>query len=155
MTHIHAEMDAEERFERACRLMNKVLEQQGDDPAELSLGESEIEELVSALEYYREVVDPSSGDILIRTEYVCPGCGSTEKFRAQDAQVSKEAKHPEVGVEVVKVDGIAQCSSCKMQTDLNQFKAVKLDGFDEDPWQELYEKEYRGREEVEKLHPQQ
>ena len=148
-------MDAEERFERVCRLMNKVVEQQGDDPVELSLDESEAEELVSALEYYRETVDPSSGDVLIRTEYICPGCGSTERFRAQDGQVSKEAEHREVGVEVVKVDGIAQCSSCKMQIDLTQFEAVKLDGFDEDAWQELYRQEYRDKERVDKLQPQQ
>ena len=144
-------MDTEECFERVCRLMNKVVEQQGDDPVELSLDESEAEELVSALECYREAVDPSSGDVLIRTEYICPGCGSTEKFRAQDGQVSKEAEHREVSVEVVKVDGIAQCSSCKMQIDLTQFKAVKLDGFDEDAWQELYREQYRDKERVEKL----
>jgi hypothetical protein len=32
---------------------------------------------------------------------------------------------------------------------------VKLDGFDKDAWQELYEEEYREMEEVEKLQPQQ
>lgn len=145
------DMDSGERFERTCQMLNKVLEQQVDGPVELTLDKSESEELVSALEYYRETVNPSSGDVLIRTEYICPECASTETFQAQDGQVSKEAEYSGVGVKVVKVDGIAQCSSCKMQIDLIRFKTVKLDGFDEDAFQELYRDEYQKKERVEKL----
>lgn len=148
------EMDKEEWFETVCRLMNKVVEQRENDVVELRLEEDEMGHLLAALEYYRGAVDPSSGDVLIGTEYVCPGCGSKEEFRAQDGQVSKEAEHPEVGVEVVRIHGIAQCSSCKLQTDLNQFRAVKLDSFDEDAWEDLYEEEYRQQEKVEKLQPE-
>lgn len=145
------EMEKEEWFETTCRLMNKLVMQKQDDLVEFKLEEDEKEQLLAALEYYRGAVNPSSGDILVGTEFVCPGCGSEEEFRAQDGQVSMEAEHPEVGVEVARVHGIAQCSSCNLQVDLNQFRAMKLDDFDEDAWEDLYQEKYRGREKVEKL----
>jgi hypothetical protein len=143
-----------ERFETVCRLLNKVLELRGNSPGSIRVDENEVAELVPALEYYREAVDPSSGDILIRTEYRCPECGTRCEFRAQDGQVSLEENHPEIGVEVVKVNGIGQCGECKLQLDLTQFEAVQLAGFDEAAWKTLYEKEYKGREVVEKLQPE-
>lgn len=148
---VQIEMDKEQWFETVCRLMNKILEQREDDLVEIRLEENEMEHLLAALEYYRGAVDPSSGDVLIGTEYVCPECGSKEMFRAQDGQVSTEAKHPEIGVEVVQIDGIAQCSECKFQVYLNQFKRVKLDGFDEGAWEDQFEEQYQRREVVEKL----
>lgn len=133
--------------------MNKVLERRRNGPGEIRVDEDEVAELVTALEYYREAVDPSSGDILIRTEYRCPECDSSCEFRAQNGQVSLEAEHPDIGVEVMRVHGIAQCSDCKRQVKLHQFEAVQLDGFDEVAWEALYEETYREQEVVETLQP--
>lgn len=144
-------MDRAARFVTVCRLMNKVLEHRGNTPSEIRVTEDEIDQLVPALEYFRDAMDPSSGDILFRTEYSCPECGSDGEFRAQDGQVSLEEKHPEVGVEVVAVHGIAQCRECKYQLSLTQFEAVQLAGFDEAAWEALYEEQYKAREVVEKL----
>ncbi|KPN28898.1 hypothetical protein SY89_03512 [Halolamina pelagica] len=144
-------MDRAERFVTVCRLMNKVLEQRGNTPGEIRITEDEIDQLVLALEYFRDAMDPSSGDILTRTEFRCPECGTKNEFRAQDGQVSLVENHPEVGVEVVKVHGIAQCSECKRQLKLTQFEPVQLAGFDEAAWNALYEQEYKARAVVTKL----
>jgi hypothetical protein len=146
-------MATEQRFERVCRLVNKVLEQRDKGRGALSLEADEVAELLSALRYYRSAVDPSSGDVLIRTTYACPECGSNETFRAQDGQVSMEQDHPDLGLEVVRVHGIAQCSNCMFQVDLTEFEPVGSDEFDEDSWKELYEEAYRERERVETLQP--
>lgn len=148
------DMDTEDtRFETVCRLINKMLEQRARNSNEFVYEEDEVEELLSALEYYREAVDSSSGDIIIKTEYRCPCCGSDEDFRAQDGQVSVVEKRPEIGVEIARVHGITQCSECKFQIKLKQFKPLKLDGFNANVWENLYEKKYREREEVAKLQP--
>ncbi|WP_324665873.1 hypothetical protein [Haloarcula sediminis] len=146
-------MATEQRFERVCRLMNKVLEQRDESGGGLRLEADEVAELLSALRYYRSTVDPSSGDVLIGTTYTCPECGSNETFRAQDSQVSIEQAHPDIGLEVVRVHGIAQCSSCMFQVDLKQFEPVRSGEFDEDSWSELYKEAYRERERVETLQP--
>lgn len=148
---VQNKMDKEEWFNTVCRLMNKILEQREDEQVEIRVEGGELKHLLAALEYYRGAVNPSSGDVLIGTEYVCPGCGSKEVFRAQEGQVSTEEKHPAVGVEVVQVDGIAQCSECKLQVNLNQFERVKLDGFNENAWEDLFEEQYQEKEVVEKL----
>lgn len=144
-------MDDGERFVTVCRVMNKVLNQRGDDSIALQLAEQEATALVSALEYYREAVDPSSGDVIVGAEYKCPECGSNEMFRAQDRHVSTEGEHTDVGVEVFRVQGIAQCSDCKLQVELNQFSAIQLDGFNEEAWEALYEAEYREQEHAQRL----
>jgi len=145
-------MDAREaRFETVCRLMNKVLEARGAPPNKLKLEDSEVDALFDALEYYRGAVDPSSGDVIILPEFRCPSCGSCEEFRAQDRQVSVARKHVEIGAEVIRVHGIAQCTECKSQVRLNKFEPVELDGFDQDDWEGLYKEEYQGRETVEKI----
>lgn len=144
-------MDDGERFATVCRVLNRVLKQRETDSIELQLDKQEAAELVRALVYYRGAVDPSSGDVIIGTEYSCPECGSNEIFRAQDRNVSLEAEHPDIGVEVFRVQGIAQCSECTFQVDLNQFSVIQLDEFDEDAWKDRYEAEYQGREYVEIL----
>ena len=141
----------EERFETLCRVLNKVLDRQGDGTVELTVDAAEAEELVAALSHYREIVDPHSGDVLIGTEYTCPACGHTAEFRAQNDQVSKEAVHEEIGVEEISVHGIAQCGDCLTQTELNQFTKVALDGFDPSAWTDLYASAYRDRETIEIL----
>jgi predicted RNA-binding Zn-ribbon protein involved in translation (DUF1610 family) len=146
-------MNKAERFETVCRLMNKVLEQRDSGSGKIKVTEAEVAELVTALEYYRKTVNPSSGDILMRTEYSCPECGNTGEFRAQKGQVSLEAAYPEIGVEVMQVLGVAHCRDCKLQVNLNQFKPIQLDGFDEAAWETLYEEKYRDREVVAKLQP--
>lgn len=134
------------RFETLCRALNKVLKRQGDERVELTLEAPEADELVAALTYYREIVDPHSGDVLIGTEYTCPACGHTAEFRAQSEQVTREADHEEIGVEVFRVYGIAQCAECLTQTELKQFTKVALDGFDETAWSNLYTSTYQERE---------
>ncbi len=131
--------------------MNKVVEQKNDDPIELRIAENELDHLMAALEYYRQTVDPSSGDVLIATEYTCPGCGSDETFRAQEGDVSRIADHPDVGIEVFAVDGIAQCTECALQVVVTQFEPVGSNGFDEAAWEDLYEQQYRSREVVERV----
>lgn len=79
-------MNKAERFETVCRLMNKVLEQRDSGSGKIKLTEAEVAELVTALEYYRKAVNPSSGDILIRTEYSCPECGNTVSSRHRRAR---------------------------------------------------------------------
>lgn len=148
---VQNKMDKEEWFNTVCRLLNKILEQREDDQVEIRVEGDEMKHLLAALEYYRGAVNPSSGDVLIGTEYVCPGCGSKEVFRAQDDQVSTEAKHPDIGVEVVQVDGLAQCSECKLQVNLNQFERVKLDGFNKNAWEDLFDEQCQEKEFVEKL----
>ncbi len=86
-------MDTEDRFEEACRLMNTILTQRGEHRIVLDLEEDEVDALISALKYYRDALDPSSGDVLIRIEYSCPECSSNEEFRAQDTQVSMAEVH--------------------------------------------------------------
>jgi len=145
------------RFEAVCRLMNNVLETRGEALGKLKFEDAEVDLLIAAVEYYRNTVDPSSGDVIILSEFPCPSCGSCEKFRAQERQVSEERKHPEIGVEVIRVHGIAQCTECKCQVRLNQFEPVKLDGSDredwKDDWKDLYNTQYQNQETVEKLPP--
>lgn len=146
-------MNKAERFETVCRLMNKVLEQRDSGSGKIKVTEAEVAELVTALEYYRKAVNTSSGDILMRTEYSCPECGNTGDFRAQKGPVSLEAAYPEIGVAVMRVHGVAHCRDCKLQVNLNQFKPIQLDDFDEAVWETLYEEKYRDREVVSKLQP--
>lgn len=142
-------MESGERFERACQLLNKVLDQRRSECFQLELDDREANELISALEYYRETIDPGSGDVLARVEYRCPHCNSLEAFRGQERNVSMEAEHD--GLEVLRVKGISQCSSCSIQVDLRKFRGIKLQDYSEERWNRLYEEEYQDREKVEKL----
>jgi hypothetical protein len=144
-------MDDDERYEAACRAFNEALGDGNAGPIELKLSATEREVLLSALAHHREIVDPHSGDAVGRTEYACPGCGSDAEFRAQDGQVSTEANHPEVGVEVRRCHGTAQCHECRVLTEVTLFDAVRTEGFDEAAWEELYGTVYRPRERAERL----
>lgn len=131
-------MDGAERFETVCRFLNKLLEQRGNSPGEIAVDEDELSQLVPVLEYYRDAVEFGSGDILFRTEYRCPGRGTTSEFRARKGQVSLTEMYPEIGVEIIRAHGIGQCSECKIKLSLNQFEAVRSVGFDETAWEALY-----------------
>jgi DNA-directed RNA polymerase subunit RPC12/RpoP len=144
-------MDTARQFETVCQLLNRVLERQGDPPVELRLRAEETEQLIAALEYYRQAVDPSSGDVLVGSEYRCPECGSSEVFRAQDEHVSIAEERPDIGVTMFQIDAIAQCSQCTRQVALTQFRPAEEEGSAEGAGVDLYEKEYRPREVVEKL----
>jgi len=148
------DLEKEDWFETVCGLMNRILAQETDDLVELQLTDEELEHLMAALAYYREAVDPSSGDVLIATEYRCPRCGSNNVFRAQTNDVATEAEHTAIGVEVFRVDGIAQCSECQLQVDLVQFEPAELENFDENAWDEIYDEAYRGREVIERYQPE-
>lgn len=141
----------DEPFETLCRVLNKAIESQRDDTAEIELTSAEMDELVSALAHYRKVVDPHSGDVVLSTEYTCPVCGNTAEFRAHDEQVSTEATNSSIGVEVVRIHGIAECPNCLTQTLLTQFEGVKIDGYDESAWNELYTEAYQHREQAERI----
>ncbi len=56
------DLEKEDWFETVCGLMNRILAQETDDLVELQLTDEELEHLMAALAYYREAVDPSSGD---------------------------------------------------------------------------------------------
>jgi hypothetical protein len=147
-------MDTREtRFETVCRLLNKVLEDRTNTPTEFALEKDEVDILVAALSYYRETIDPNSGDVIATAEFRCPSCGSCEEFRGQDNQVSNENTHLAVGVEVIKVHGIAQCNECKTQIRVAQFQPIKLDGFDQKGWEDLYLEKYQEHEQAVKLDP--
>ncbi len=75
-------------------------------------------------------------------------------FRAQTNDVATEAEHTAIGVEVFRVDGIAQCSECQLQVDLVQFEPAELENFDENAWDEIYDEAYRGREVIERYQPE-
>lgn len=145
-------MDQAEEFRRACRLHDTVLSQQEDDPVEFALDSADRSTLLAALEYYRLKINPSSGDVLIRTEFDCPECGHTEGFRAQSDQVTK-IPHPEQGFEVWKIHGITQCDTCGFHSDVVQFESVGLDSTDETAWTQLYERTYRTQEQITPLRP--
>lgn len=147
-------MDSREaRFETVCRLLNEMLEARTNTPATLEVDEDEIDALVAALGYYRETIDPSSGDVITKAEFRCPSCGNCAEFRGQDDQVSTEQTHSSVGVEVINIHGIAQCDECQMQLRVTRFQPIKLDGFDENEWNDLYEEAYQRRENVVKVEP--
>ena len=145
------DMDQAEEFRRACRLHDTVLAQQEDGPVEFGIDSADRSTLLAALEYYRLKINPSSGDVLIRTEFDCPACGQTEGFRAQSGHVT-EIPHPEQGFEVWKIDGITQCDTCGFHSDVVQFEPVGLDSTDETAWTQLYERTYRTQEQVTPLH---
>lgn len=147
-------MDRDDAFTTVCHMLNKVLEHQNGERAALTFTENETKHLVAALDYYRSTVDRSSGDVLIRTEYTCPKCASHQTFRAQERHVTNEAEHDDIGVQVRRVSGIAQCGECMVQVRLNQFEAIQLDGFDEAAWDDLFETEYRRREVVTEFQPE-
>ncbi|WP_017344639.1 hypothetical protein [Halorubrum sp. T3] len=144
-------MNDDERYETLCRVFNEVLADGEDGPIEIELSADEREVLASALAYHREITAPYSGDAVGRTEYRCPGCGSEAEFRARDEQVEVEAEHPDIGVEVRRYHGIAQCRACHVLTELTRFEAIRADGFDEDAWEELYEATYRHRERAKRV----
>lgn len=104
-------MDDDERYEAACRAFNEALADRDDGPIEIELSATEREVLLSALAHHREIVDPNSGDAVGPAEYTCPGCGSDAEFRAQGGQVSAEAEHPAVGVEVRRYHGMRSAAT--------------------------------------------
>ena len=144
----------ETQFETVCRLLNKVREHRKQASGDLSLTEEDLRTLRTALEYYRETVDPSTGDVITSVAFRCPYCDSAEEFRAQDRQVSVENPHADVGGEIYRIHGIAECTECKLQVLLTQFQPIEGAEFDADAWADLYETEYQDREELRPLPPQ-
>lgn len=140
-------MDQAEEFRRACRLHDTVLAHQEDDPIQLATDSADRRTLLAALEYYQMKMNPSSGDVLIRTEFDCPECRHTEGFRAQSGHVT-EIAHPEQDFEVWKIQGISQCDTCGFHSEVTQFEPIGLDSTDEPAWSQLYDRTYRAQEQV-------
>jgi transcription elongation factor Elf1 len=143
------DMGSEEKFEEACQLLNKVLDERRSECFQLELDSREANALINILEYYRGTVNPGSGDVVATARFQCPHCGSSEIFRGQERNVSKEAEHE--GVEVLRIEGIAKCSNCLTQLDFRKFQGIKLQDYTEEKWNRLHEEEYQDREKVEML----
>lgn len=108
--------------------------------------------MFSALSYYREKFLSEAEDVAPSTVYRCPECGSENTYRAASREVSFEEEFPEIGVEALRIKGLAECSECRTQVILEKVQPVELvERYDEEAWKQVYQEKFRSTERTVKV----